>query len=480
MREDCLKSINSSDSKVIFDEISPGSEVTYAEGAIGAEKLGERSRKGPEDDGFRDFRQSHTREFPVDQLTPITAYAAVGGKGSCLLETAPEAGEGRHSFIGISSAVSFTYKVGQPGDPYDSLRKLEKELGLPAVGFATYDAVRIKEKIPERHPDVSQLPDLFFQFYHTYLTFDHAEGRATIVAESEAEIDRILNRLMEGTRLTMLGAPKEIEVETDLSDADYRLIVEKAKKRIVAGDVFQIVPSRTFRAKTDAEAFQIYRALRMTSPAPYLFFFEFEDFCIAGASPEKLISVQDGRIESMPIAGTIKAGGSVAALLNDPKEIAEHVMLVDLARNDLGSVCIPGSVKVVEFKQPHRFSHVTHIVSRVVGQIDPKFDALDAFKASFPAGTLSGAPKVRAMELIDELETSRRGLYGGAIVTLDGKGNLKSCIAIRMALIKDGTAYVRAGGGVVLDSDPQKEADETRLKASTVLDALRLAAGGTK
>jgi len=431
------------------------------------------------------------REYPADQLTPVTAYAALAGKGSCLLETADtKAANRRHSFLGIEPAATFSVRGATlelvqgskrevvEGDPYKVLASLESRFGLPAVGFITYDAVRFKEKIPCRHPDLFQLPDFFFQFYATSVVFDHERGIVSIRAESDEAIDALIDLLFKSqNRLPVLGKRGEIQVEPELSDTEYCKLVEEAKKYIVSGDIFQIVPSRTFKVKTGASPFQLYRALRQTSPAPYLFFFEFEEFAIAGASPEKIISVQDGQVESMPIAGTIKAGGSIEKLLKDPKENAEHVMLVDLARNDIGSVCLPGTVKVVDFKQPHCFSHVTHIVSRVVGQIDPKFSALDAFKASFPAGTLSGAPKVRAMELIDQLEKSRRGLYGGAIVALDGAGNLKSCIAIRMAFIKDGVAYIRAGGGVVLDSDPQKEADETRLKASTVLDALEVAGG---
>jgi anthranilate synthase component I len=430
-----------------------------------------------------------TREIPADQLTPVTAYANLKQKGTCLLESTVAGVGGRHSLIGIEPVAAFTAR-GQKselktpsgvetfeGDPYEILSTLEKRFGLPAVGFVTYDAVRGKENIPARHPDLFHLPDFFFQFYRTSILFDHERTALAITAESEAEIDSLLEKMMAGKKLPLFGAKADIEVECDLTDAEYGKMVEKAKKHLVAGDVFQIVLSRTFKVKTAAEPLQIYRALRQTSPAPYLFFFEFDDFAIAGASPEKIISVENREIESTPIAGTCGLSGSIEKLLSDPKESAEHVMLVDLARNDLGAVSLSGTVKVASYKQPVRFSHLTHIVSRVIGKLDPKFSSLDAFKASFPAGTLSGAPKVRAMELIDELESSRRGLYGGSIVSLDGKGNLKSCIAIRMAFIKDGVAYIRAGAGIVLDSDPQKEADESRLKASTVLDALNLAAG---
>lgn len=430
------------------------------------------------------------REYPADQLTPVTAYTAVARKGSCLLETAiAEFGSGRQSFIGIEPLATFTgrgkvYGLQTKGavetfegDPYSILSSLEKRFMTPAVGFIAYDAVRVKENIPARHPDLLGLPDLFFHFYRSFIVFDHDSQTVAVAAETGEEIEEIVQALHREMRKLPFLVKNPVSITPDLSDEEYAAVVEKAKEYIVKGDIFQIVPSRTFRVKLQTEPFQIYRALRQTSPAPYLFFFDFEEYAIAGASPEKLISVINGQVESTPIAGTCKAGGSIEKLMADPKENAEHVMLVDLARNDIGSVCVPGSVQVSSFKQPVRFSHVTHIVSRVVGQLAPNQTSLDALKASFPAGTLSGAPKVRAMELIDELETSRRGLYGGAIVHLDGKGNLRSCIAIRTAFIKDGVVSVRAGGGVVLDSDPMKEAEETRLKASTVLDALQYAGG---
>jgi anthranilate synthase component 1 len=435
------------------------------------------------------------REFSADQLTPISAFASLSQKGSCLLESAFDKGEGRYSYIGIEPNALFTAKNGRiemqigtktssfEGDPYSALKNFHAQVKVPidhplamfsggVVGFIAYDAIRSKEKIPDRHPDHFQLPDFFFQSYRSSLVFDHAKGKALIIAETEEEIERLMEQLKNSPRLPVLGNRREASIETDLSDAEHCAMVEKAKEYLRAGDVFQIVLSRTFQAKIDAEPFQIYRSLRQVSPAPYHFFFDLSDYAIAGASPEKIISVQNRIIESTPIAGTCPKGGSIEKLLSDPKEIAEHVMLVDLARNDVGSVAVPGSVKVVEYKQPHPFSHVIHIVSRVTGDLSPQFDAIDAFKMSFPAGTLSGAPKVRAMELIDSLENSRRGLYGGAIVAMDAEGNLTSCIAIRTAFLKDGVAYVRAGGGLVLDSDPQKEADETRYKASAVLEAL--------
>lgn len=397
------------------------------------------------------------REIPFDQYTPITAYHALAGTGACILESSPK--KDRYSFVGIDPIASISGK----GDYVLALREFKKKHPIEAVhplalytggpvGYVTYDG------------------HYFFQIYRSAVAFDHKMGRAVLstIGEKE-ELERLYQKLREGKALP--ESSLEIgPITMDKTDEEYVAMVEKAKEHLRAGDVFQIVLSRTFQASVEGDPFQFYRTLRKMSPAPYLFFFDLKDCAIAGASPEKIISVQDRDIESMPIAGTRPKGCPASELLNDPKEIAEHVMLVDLARNDVGAVSVPGSVKVVEFKAVHEFSHVDHIVSRVVGQLDARYDALDAFKASFPAGTLTGAPKIRAMELIEEIENSKRGLYGGAIVALDAKGNLASCIAIRTAVLKGGKMFVRAGAGIVLDSDPMKEAAETVMKANTVLE----------
>lgn len=396
------------------------------------------------------------KEIAYDQFTPITAYYALASKGCCILESSP--GKDRYSFVGIDPIESIAGK----DDYCEALRKFRKKFPITAdhplaiytggpIGYVTYDN------------------EYFFQIYRSSVTFDHQTGRAVIsTVGDEKELEALYEKL---TRPIVLP-PVEMkmgEIMVDKSDEEYGAMIERAKEHFRAGDVYQIVLSRTFKAKVEGDPFQFYRALRKTSPAPFLFFFDLEQMAIVGASPEKIISVKDGIIESTPIAGTRPKGACVKELLNDPKEVAEHVMLVDLARNDVGAVSMPGSVKVVEFKAVHEFSHVSHIVSRVVGKLDPKFDELDAFKTSFPAGTLSGAPKKRAMELIDEIEQSKRGLYGGAIVAMDAKGNLTSCIAIRTATLKDGEMTLRAGAGIVLDSDPETEAKESRHKANTVL-----------
>jgi anthranilate synthase component 1 len=258
-------------------------------------------------------------------------------------------------------------------------------------------------------------------------------------------------------------------------------LVERAKQYIVHGEAFQVVLSRLFKKPYTVSPFAIYRSLRSVSPAPYMFYLPIDNSVILGASPERLVSVQGKQVGINPIAGTRRrtAESDLDAitqdLLSDKKECAEHTMLVDLARNDLGSTCLPGSVKVSELMRVRHFSHVSHIASTVVGQLKTEKDALDVLAAVFPAGTLSGAPKIRAMEIIDELEVSRRGLYGGVICRIDNQGDLDSCIAIRMAVLQDGIATVRTGAGIVYDSNPQAEADETRQKAQGVLEAIRLA-----
>ncbi|HSX11391.1 MAG TPA: anthranilate synthase component I family protein [Chlamydiales bacterium] len=401
--------------------------------------------------------KAHFREIPYDQFTPITVYYALAKKGDCILESSPK--KDRYSFVGLDPIA----KVEGKGDYCKAVRALrvpvigDHPLALytgGAIGYVTFDG------------------DYFFQVYRSGVAFDHQTGRAVLsTIGDESELERLLALLRQPIVLPPFHV-KVGEVSADKSDEEFVAMVERAKDHLRAGDVYQIVLSRTFSAKVDATPLQLYRALRKTSPAPYLFFFDFGDRAIVGASPEKVISVVGRVVESMPIAGT-RPKGQEGDLIDDPKENAEHVMLVDLARNDVGAVCVPGSVKVVDFKVIREFSHVTHIVSRVVGELDRKYDALDAFKASFPAGTLSGAPKVRAMQLIHEIEGSKRGLYGGAIVVVDAKGDLASCIAIRTAELKNGVMSVRAGAGIVLDSDPMKEAAETRFKANSVLEVAK-------
>jgi anthranilate synthase component 1 len=331
---------------------------------------------------------------------------------------------------------------------------------------------------------------------------DHSNGTLTLIAnainwdgtddridEAYADAQGRLDRMFADLQVAIPGAVNEIPPASlpaytrNISAEDFRAKVEIAKEEIRAGEAFQIVISQRFTAETSADALEIYRALRLSNPSPYMYLFRFESgFDIVGSSPEALVKVTGREVMVHPIAGTRKRSASIEEdirlgeeLLADPKERAEHLMLVDLGRNDVGRVCTPGSVEVIDFMHIERYSHVMHIVSTVIGELSENSSPIDALFSVFPAGTLSGAPKPRAMEIIEGLEPTRRGLYGGAIGYFDFTGNIDTCIAIRTALIKDGKAYVQAGAGVVADSDPESENQETLNKAAAVLTAINTA-----
>lgn len=463
------------------------------------------------------------REILADRLTTVGIVAALANEmidGTVLESGMQREKAGRYSFIAFGSRAQFsvknkvvTQRIGAESttlkaQPLPALRQLITQM-TPAVktemldftsgivGYLTYDAVRLFEMIPDRHSHANNLPEIFFNFYQTTLVFDHTQQKLLInmivdvgsepekaYAATHEKIDALVAKIISGVNQDESTAAVEKSValvDVDLADAEYMLLVERAKQYIVAGDAFQIVLSRCFKKSYTVAPFDIYRALRKVSPSPYMFYFPIENGFVVGASPEKLISVNHGEIIINPIAGTRRRAKDSddqqieADLLGDKKEQAEHMMLVDLARNDLGAVCKPGSIKIDELLKVKHFSHVSHITSSVSGQLRDDLDAFDALAAVFPAGTLSGAPKIRAMEIIDELETSRRGMYGGVICRLDYQGNLDSCIAIRMAVLKDGVATVRTGAGIVYDSNPQSEANETRQKAQNVLEAIAFA-----
>lgn len=467
-----------------------------------------------EKETFEALKKQHSRvlmyqEFPSDLITPLQAAAALKSVGEeiMLLESAEKQEDvGRLSFIGFepkaelrASGLSVTIKRGEEletkeGDPFESLRALLKEFKSASdkhfpgfvggcVGYMAYDAIRYIEDIPDRHLNDKEMPDLFFRFFDQGILFDYQKGLVVILSIHEeyeagmAAIEVIKKAISKGAR-EAISPVGEHPVSVDMSDEEYAEVVKKGQKYIVDGDIFQFVPSRTFNVPYYSSPFHVYRSLCYTSPAPYMVFFEMPEAAIVVASPEKLVSMRGDQLETIPLAGTRKRGqGNVdlerqEELLADEKEVAEHMMLVDLGRNDLGRVSKQGTVKVDRLKQVLKFSHVMHIASFVTGIKKDEFDAIDVLKAAFPAGTLSGAPKIRAMEIIDELEISRRGLYGGAIVMIDHKGDLESCIAIRMALLKDGIAKIRAGAGVVYDSDPLAEANETKAKAEAIIDAI--------
>ncbi|MFE7607175.1 anthranilate synthase component I [Streptomyces celluloflavus] len=436
----------------------------------------------------------------------------------------------RFSFIGVRSAATLTARdgrthwlgtppVGVPtdGDPLAALRATIEALhtprdliegaGLPPftggmVGYLGYDIVRRLEKIGEQAADELRLPELTMLLTSDLAVLDHWDGTVLLIAnainhndldtgvdeayaDAVARLDTMADDL---ARPAPAGAaalpPSELPPYTaEWGGAAYQRAVEDVKERIRAGEAFQVVPSQRFETPCTASALDVYRVLRATNPSPYMYLFRFEGGVdVVGSSPEALVKVEAGRAMVHPIAGTRPRGATLpedqalaAELLADPKERAEHLMLVDLGRNDLGRVCEPGSVEVVDFMSVERYSHVMHIVSTVTGRVAAGRTAFDVLTACFPAGTLSGAPKPRAMQIIEELEPTRRGLYGGCVGYLDFAGDSDTAIAIRTALLRNGTAYVQAGAGVVADSDPVAEDTECRNKAAAVLRAVHTA-----
>jgi len=443
------------------------------------------------------------------------------------LESAEHGGAwSRYSFIGVHSQTTLTEKngsatwLGKPPagvptgmDPLTALRtsvahlKSPKIEGLPTltgglVGYMGYDSVRRLEKLPELAARDIQLPEIAFMLTSDLAVMDHVAGTIILIAnainwdgsdervdESYAESVERLDRMQAELLTPLAGDVSEIpskitpHFNRNMTEAEFKSKVEIAKEEIRAGEAFQIVLSQRFSMECSADALNVYRMLRLNNPSPYMYLFKFEDGVdVVGSSPEALVKVTGDEVMVHPIAGTRKRSSSVEEdirlgeeLLADPKERAEHLMLVDLGRNDLGRVCEAGSVEVVDFMHIERYSHVMHIVSTVVGKLAKSATPIDALFSVFPAGTLSGAPKPRAMEIIEELEPTRRALYGGAIGYFDFTGNIDACIAIRTALIHGGVAYVQAGAGLVADSDPASENEETLNKAAAVLGAIAAA-----
>ena len=474
-----------------------------------------------------------TRKVLADSETPLSAYRklAAGRPGTFLLESAENGRSwSRWSFIGAGAPSALTVRDGHAvwlgatpngapvgGDPLDALRTTLGLLstgplaGMPPlsaglVGFFAYDFVRRLERLPELAVDDLHLPDMLLMLATDIAAVDHHEGTITLIANAvnwngndehvDEAYDGAVIRL--DVMTTALGQPLSSTVATftrpephpraQRTLEEYGAVVERLVSEIEAGEAFQVVPSQRFEMDTAADPIDVYRMLRVTNPSPYMYLLQIPNeagetaFSIVGSSPEALVTVQDGWATTHPIAGTRWRGVSEEEdqllekeLLSDEKERAEHLMLVDLGRNDLGRVCVPGTVRVEDYSHIERYSHVMHLVSTVTGELAPGRTALDAVTACFPAGTLSGAPKVRAMELIEEVEITRRGLYGGVVGYLDFAGNADFAIAIRTALMRDGTAYVQAGGGVVADSNGPYEYTEAANKAKAVLAAIAAA-----
>jgi anthranilate synthase component 1 len=380
--------------------------------------------------------------------------------------------------------------------------------GLPplvagAIGYFSYDMVRLFERIPDKARNDIGTDDAVMMFYLGLVVFDHVRHRVWVVrnvftegagslrskyraaVREISETRRLLELPLDEHRPERNRRAKPPRVESNFTRPQFLAAVRKSKQYIRAGDIFQVVISQRFSARTDANPFEIYRALRVLNPSPYMYFLKLGDTAVVGSSPEMLVKVQGREAFYRPIAGTRPRGKDesedqrlAAELAADAKERAEHIMLVDLGRNDLGRVCEYGSVKVERLEFVERYSHVMHLVSTLRGRLRPDVDCFDALAACFPAGTVSGAPKVRAMEIIDELEPTRRGIYAGAILYLDFSGNLDSCIAIRTLVVKKGLASVQAGAGLVADSVPEREFQETVNKARALIAALEVAHGG--
>lgn len=483
---------------------------------------------------FREFAKSHTvipvtRTLRADSETPLSLYSKLAKErpGTFLLESAENGRTwSRYSFIGVRSDATLTESAGvatwsgvkPAGAPegIDPLKALEittshlrsvaladlPPLTSGLVGYMGYDAVRRMEKLPSLAKDDLQIPELSFMLISDLAIFDHTTGVLTLIANainwdgSNERVDEAyrdaLSRLdrMQGdlssnspSELSYEGKKVPPKFERYTSSAEYCAAVLKIKEEILAGEAFQVVLSQRFTTEIEASALDVYRALRVHNPSPYMYLLRFTDgIDVVGSSPEALVKIVDRVAMVHPIAGTRPRGSSIEEdnqladeLLADTKERAEHLMLVDLGRNDLGRVCKAGSVEVIEFMNIERYSHVMHIVSTVTGELNEDVSVVQALSAVFPAGTLSGAPKPRAMEIIEELEPTRRGLYGGIVGYIDFRGNLDSAIAIRTALIKDGKAYVQAGAGVVADSVAESEDQECVNKAAAVLTAIATA-----
>lgn len=469
------------------------------------------------------------RELTADTLTPVSALERLApGRGHAFLFESVVGGEkiARYSFAGAEPFATFTCDGGRttfgpvssrkretlPGDPFDALRSVLSRYksapvrGLPrfsggAVGYFAYDAVRYVESLGSGPKPSLALPDIDLMFVDSMLIFDHVTDTVKVVANarvsearSAAAAYRAAGERIDETcaRLRRPRTPRLLEVGNEpprrrlrpscrFGPAPFERAVRKALGYIRAGDVFQVVLSRRLSVPVAAEALDVYRSLRAVNPSPYMFFLRHRSHSLVGASPEVMVRVENGAVTLRPIAGTRPRGRTEAEdgrleaeLLADPKERAEHVMLVDLGRNDVGRVAQPGSVRVDELMSVERYSHVMHITSNVTGRLEPGRDAIDALRSALPAGTVSGAPKVRAMEIIDELEPERRGPYAGAVGYVDFSGNLDTCIALRTVILKDGMGHVQTGAGIVADSDPGRELEETRSKAAAVLRALSM------
>lgn len=452
--------------------------------------------------------KTYVREFSGDTETPITIfYKYVGDEKGFLLESR---GDGKTNFsimgkrpmavlkgndeLEIMENGSVKYVKGRILEgvkDYIKSINITDENNLPftggAVGVVGYDIIRQYEKIPDENKEVVNTPVVHLMVFDEFIIYDHLHDRIKLVVLSECrdKANKILDRMEREVKSSVpsehyaVKEPSQIKFISNMTKEKYENIVKKAKKYIYDGDIFQVVLSQRLTAETEDRPIDLYRRLRAINPSPYLFFFNFDEYFVAGSSPEMLVEVKGNTVRTCPIAGTRKRGKNpkedieiAAGLLEDPKEKAEHTMLVDLARNDMGRTAEIGSVKIKEFMQVHYYSHVMHLVSLVEGTKKSNVDSFDILSAFLPAGTLSGAPKIRAMEIIEELEEEKRGLYGGAVGYFDFNGNMDTCIAIRTMIIKDGKVYMQAGAGIVADSIPEMEYEESHNKVRALVKTI--------
>lgn len=459
--------------------------------------------------------------IPADLDTPVAAYMKLASRcrESFLLESI-EGGEklARYSFIGFNPFLVVEGKAGQvtliqgrrrqaiEAHPHEFMRELFRQYrpvripGLPrftggAVGYFGYDTIRWVERLPDNNPDDIGLPEMRFALYNHVVAFDHLKQEIVIISNilhdrgtpglrakfdrAKSLIETIVNKLARGRVDRKVQRPGRVRVVPHYTKAEFEKMVRRAKWHIKEGNVFQVVLSQRWHVDSDQSALSVYRRLRRINPSPYMFLLTSGKNAVVGASPEMTVRIEQNRIETRPIAGTRPRGRNEAEdirlsndLLSDEKEIAEHTMLLDLGRNDIGRVAEPGSVRVVDNMKIEKYSHVIHIVSSVEGRLKRRTAPIDAHFACFPAGTVSGAPKIRAMQLIDDLEKERRGIYAGSIAYLDFWGNLDSCIAIRTVVKRGRRYYVQAGAGIVADSKPAREFRETEAKAHALMEAI--------
>lgn len=463
------------------------------------------------------------RRLMADVLTPVSLFLSLreNAEYPFLLESV-EGGEqvARYSFLGRNPYQVLKYDGNEVSlhkdeqtdvldQPYfEALKELTTQHSEPklpdlprlsggAVGFSSYDTIREIEQLGDQPEADIDIPEAIWAFYDEVFAFDHVKQQVIIIKTVFVEDEDSANELFEKAqnrldeleelvyqqgRTTDSFSIKPDELTSNIEQPKFEKMVEQAKEYIYEGDIFQVVLSQRFETDFSGDRFMLYRALRMVNPSPYLFFLDFDDFALVGSSPEVLVRVQDETAQLLPIAGTRPRGKNPEEdlelekdLKNDPKEIAEHVMLVDLGRNDLSRVCKPSTVKPVREQVIERYSHVMHIVSDVKGELAEDQTSVDALMRCFPAGTVSGAPKIRAMEIIDELEPTKRGPYAGAVGYFDFSGNMDTCIVIRTMLVTDSKVYIQAGAGIVADSDPQKEYIETKNKAGALVEALSVA-----